>query len=170
MAVVNTKSTIIQNVEASPIVKNDAAFIGGRIRRLSATLVIADADSNTSTFRFVQVHSSWSISSIRIFHDGLTGATDIDWGLYRTAADGGAAVDADCYADAINMATATTTGTEIRFNDTTTADINLVNQKVWQDAGQSSDPNVMYELVMTGNAIGTVGGDVTAIVEYTDGT
>ena len=83
-----------------------------------------------------------SISSIKLFNDDLDSGTTMttDVGLYDTAI---AAVDDDAYASAItDLRGAVTTGTEVAFE---ARNINAMGQKVWQDAGQSSDPGGLVE-------------------------
>ena len=52
----------------------------------------AASDNDGSTYRIARVHSSWRILSILMFNDAFAAAAGWTVGLYRTAADGGAAV------------------------------------------------------------------------------
>ena len=105
-----------------------------------------------------------SISSIKLFNDDLDSGTTMttDVGLYDTAI---AAVDDDAYASAItDLRDAVKTGTEVAFE---ARDINTMGQKVWQDAGQSSDPGGYYYVALTFDAAGDTAGDLSFIIEYT---
>ena len=167
MAVVNTKSTEVTNLDAEPSVSLDNVLSGGRMRKRVATVEVAAADDDGSVYRLFRVHSSWSIHSIKRLCDAVTGGTAYDVGLYETADNGGAAVDDDCYASAVSMASADNAGTELAFE---ARDIAGVENKVWQDAGQSSDPNRYYDLCLTADTVGSAAGTISAVLGYTDGS
>ena len=104
------------------------------------------------------------ISSIQLFNYDLdsvsTNTTDVC--LYTTAI---AAVDDDAYASAItNLRGAVTVGTEVAFE---ARNINKCGQKVWQDAGQSSDPGGYYYVGLLFDAAGDTAGDLSFVIEYT---
>jgi hypothetical protein len=42
-----------------------------------------------------------------------------------------------------------------------------MGQRVWQDAGQSSDPGGYYYVALTFDAAGDTAGDLSFIIEYT---
>jgi hypothetical protein len=181
MAIANTLSQLITDLDASPQVRQEVFHMGGRERLVAGTVVIAAADDDGSVYRFVRVHSSWSLKSIRCINTAVLAGTDYDCGLYQTAAAGGAVIDADCYADGFSLATAAPavpptadggSGIELRFGDAATSSPNLVNNRVWNDAGTAAytaDPGLYFDLCLTGNTVGTAAGTVTLIVEYTAG-
>ncbi len=162
MAVANTKSTEIANLDAKPPVAGDRLLSGGRVRKKLATVEVAAADDDGSVYRLFRVGSGWHIHSIRLFNDAITGGTAFDVGLY--AIDDGAAVDDDAYASAVNLTSAGTTGTEVAFE---VRDIAQAENKVWQDAGLSADSKTSYDLSLTGDTVGTAAGTITAILGYT---
>lgn len=162
MAVVNVKSASVGNADASPQVLNDLQIAGGKVKCLRATVEQGASDSDGSVYRLARVHSSWLIKSVRKFHDAITGGTSYDLGLYRTAADGGAVVDADAYASAVSLASADAAGTQLAFE---ARDVANMEKKVWQDAGLSADPNLWYDLALTGNTVGAAGGTISLDIE-----
>ena len=166
MAVVNTLDQTITDLDATPIVLANTRDYGGRVRRVVGTIEIAVADDDLSTFRMVRVHSSWSVHSIKTFQDAITGFTSADIGLYQTAANGGAVLDVDAYASAVNLATADVVGTERAFE---ARDIANVKQQVFQDAGLVADNDRFLDLTITANTLGATAGTLTMVVEYTDG-
>ena len=137
MATANTKSTQVTNADAAVQTLNSSAIAEGTRRGALATLEVAAADDDTSVYRFVRVHSSWRITSIRVYCDAITSGTSYDCGLYQTSANGGAVVDSDAYASAVDLSSAITTGTQIAFE---ARNISTIGQTVWQDAGLSADP------------------------------
>lgn len=177
MAVVDTLSTELTNIDADPTVLAEPQHWGGRVRVKSATAAVAAADDDLSIYRFVRVKSSDSIKSIQIYADGITGATDYDCGLY-TKGSGGAEVDLDLYADGLNFEVATPSVPhvlatapyiEARFGDTTTALPQDVNNRVWEDLGLTADPGLEYDLCLHAATVGSGAGDITMIVYYTAG-
>ena len=162
MAVVNTKGTLITNLDASPLVNESVTQYSGKLRCQFETLEVANGDSIASTLRFARIPSSAKIASIRIFCDAITSAA-ADIGLYRTLADGGAVVDVDAYATAQSIASAITTGTEVMFE---ARNIDKARNYVWQDAGLTTDPKVQYDVVLTLTAAATAAGTVTLEVWY----
>lgn len=163
MAVVNTKSTFITNADATPQVPTRASIGAGKLMCAVGTVEIAAADDDTSVYRFVRVPSNAVITSIKVFCDAITSGTSFDCGLYRTANDGGAVVDADAYASAVSLASAITTGTEIRFE---AADIANVEKRVWEDAAATADTKYDYDICLTANTVGSAAGTVSLQVVY----
>ena len=154
MAIVDTKSTLVQNFEAKPNQFNPAALLYGRRRGIVGTVSVAAADDDGSKYFLCPIRSSWVIPSIRLFNDAITGGTGYDVGIYDLDL---AAVDDDAYAAALTLATADTAGTEVAFN---ARDITRMGQKVWQDAGVTADPMAWYYLALTADTVGTATGDI----------
>lgn len=163
MAVVNTKSRRVSLPEATPIKPQPAILSGADLRSIVGTVEIAAADDDTSVYRICRVHSSWCIQSIRAFCDAITGGTDYDVGLYQTAENGGAVVLVNAYADTITLATALN-GLEVAYEN---RNIDKIENRVWQDAGLSADPNRFYDLCFTGATVGTGAGTLSAQVVFT---
>jgi hypothetical protein len=73
-------------------------------------------------------------------------------------------VDADAYASAItDLRGAVTVGTEVAFE---ARNINKMGQKVWQDAGLTSDPALTYFVGIGFPAAGDQAGDLSFVIEY----
>lgn len=164
MAVVTTYSTETTNHKSLANTKNPTTASEGSVFSSSATVAVAAGDDDTSTFYMLPVMSNWSIKSIKVYNDAITGGTGYDVGIY-TQATTPVAVDDDCYASAISLATASTTGTEVAFE---ARNITAVNNQVWQDAGVASEPEATwYYLTLTADTVGTAAGDISVVVTYT---
>lgn len=164
MAVVNTKSTAITNADATPPVLTNSYIADGMLHTSVGTVEVAAADSDGSVFRFVRVPSNARIQSIRVFCDAITAGTVYDCGLYQTAANGGAVVDADAYASDVDLSSAITTGTEIAFE---ARDIANVQKRVWEDAALTADSFREYDICLTGDTVGSAAGTITLQVTWT---
>lgn len=166
MSVVNTKSNAITNLDAVPAVRNPLYLMGGVLREAIGTVEIAAADCDTSVYRLVRVHSSWRISEIMRFNDAITSGTDFDIGLYDTAENGGAVKNINCFADAVSLASASLTGVSEMFESGADEGVEDIEKRVWEFAGEASDPGVFYDLAYTGVAVGSGAGTLTVRVRY----
>lgn len=166
MATVNTKSNIVTNLDATPRVMNALGIMGGVLREQVATVEIAAADDTGSVYRMCRVHSSWRMSEIAVFCDAITSGTDYDLGLYRTAEDGGALVNVNTYADAQTLASAILVGTQLMFEGSSDVGVEDIENYVWQNAGQASDPGVWYDMALTAVTGGSGAGTVSLRVRY----
>lgn len=167
MAVANTKSTLITNADATPPTISPTYLSGGRLREAVGTVETAAADDDGSVYRFVRLPSHARVSEITILHDSITAGTVYDVGLYRTAEDGGAVVDADCFATNVDISTGTAVGTHVTFE---ALDIANIEKRLWEVAAASTDPQIMYDLCLTGDTVGSAAGTISVRVRYTDGT
>lgn len=102
MGTANTLTNNVTNLDATPPVALDKRLFNGILKEQVGTVEIAAADDNGSVYRLGRVHSSWRISEMTLFNDAITSGAVFDVGLYRTAADGGAVVDANAFADNIS--------------------------------------------------------------------
>ena len=160
----NANSDLVTNFVAVPQVLNPAQQLQGvkRIAQGTVALVAGDLGAN-DTVMLAPIPSNASITSIKLFNDALDSGTTntADVGIYKQDLT---VVDADAYASAItDLRSAVKTGTEVAFE---ARDINKMGQKVWQDAGLSSDPALTYFVGIGFPAAGNTAGDLSFIIEY----
>lgn len=167
MAVVNTLSTVITGADSQPRVLTNAHLSRGQVFEAVGTVEVAAADSDTSTFRFARLRSSDRVSSIHVWSDAITAGTSFDIGLYRIAADGGAVVDADLFASAVDLSSAVA-GTDVTFEATAT-NISQIEKRLWELLGLSSDPGYDYDVVLTANTVGSAAGTISLRVRFCAG-
>lgn len=170
MAVVNTKSNAVTNLDATPQVKNSLAIMGGVVREAIGTVEIAAADCNTSVYRMVRVHSSWRICNIIRYNDAITSGADFDVGLYQTAENGGAVKNINCFADAVSLASGVVVGVEDLYEAGADEGVEDLEKRVWEFAGDTSDPGIFYDLCYTGVAVGSGAGTLSVRVQYVANT
>lgn len=169
MGTANTKCTTVTNLDATPATLNDKRLMGGILKEQVGTVEIAAADDNNSVYRLGRVHSSWRISEMTLFNDAITSGATFDVGLYRTAADGGAVVDANAYADNISLTSASLTGTQLMFEAGSAVGVEDIEQRVYQDAGETTDPGYWYDVCATGDTVGSGAGTVSLRIRYVTG-
>lgn len=170
MAVVTTKSGVITNRDASPRVVSNSNVARGELAGFCGTLEVANGDSIASKLIMGSIPSNAANITLKLYCDAITSAA-ADIGLYRNTADGGAVVDADFFASAQSIAAAITTGTEVQHEaDATDAGAGYgladVEKPLWQALGLSSDPGVIYDVVLTLTAAATAAGTVALRGEY----
>ncbi len=164
MAVVNKKSTAITNADAVPRTANNSYLEAGIVRTSIAVVEVAAADDDTSTYRMVRLPSNARISSIKVYCDAITGGTSYELGYFDTLANGGLVILDDCYAAALDLSTAITVGTELMFQN---RDIDNIEKRAWEDAGLSVDPFKEFDLVFSGDTVGTGAGGIAINVKWT---
>lgn len=166
MATEALKSSAITNRDATPSVPNNPILEGGILKECVGTVEMTTADSG-STYRFCQVPSNCRISQIMLFADDVGNAGAMDFGIYQTTANGGAVVDADLFASAVDINTAALNGTDITYEAaTSTAQIDDIEKALWVQLGLSADPGIFYDIVGTSTTAAGTGGTVSLRVRY----
>lgn len=167
MAVVNVKSTAITNGDATPVTLNKLGLAGGVIKRSIGTVETANGDDIASTYRICRVHSSWYIDTVKLYSDDIGTTTIADFGIYKTAADGGAVVDADFFGSAVSLKDGAVAGTEIQ-HESAVYGVEDVEKPLWQALGLSADPGIWYDVVATLTAAADAAGTISLRVTYVD--
>ena len=162
MAVVNLLSTALSNIQSTtPQVLNQPAFTGAQDWNAISLITTGASDSNNSTYRYIALPSNAIILDIECMNAGNTSGTSYEMGLF---AYGGGAVLTNCAAVLIpagtTMASARSVWTSLYFPAVTSGSASAANigKRLWELAGLSSDPSVLYEAVVTAVTAGTAGG------------
>lgn len=148
MAVVTLKSAQITNRDASPVVFNNAGVARGDLRAFTARVQTNADDSANSKYLFGSIPSNAVPFSLRLYCDDSGTTGDMDVGLYRNTADGGAVVDADFFASAVDINAAALNGSDILF-ESGAYSIEEAEKMVYQALGLTADPGIEYDVVGT---------------------
>jgi hypothetical protein len=94
----------------------------------------------------VEIPSNAVVTQV-LFQSGAQTAGKFDLGLYRNVADGGAVVDADFFASAIDCASAVALADVIGES----GQMSIAEQSLplWSAAGASADPKSTYDVALT---------------------
>lgn len=157
MAVVNTKSTAITNMDATPAAMNSAQLAGNAPSFPVGLVEVAAADTDASVYRFFRVHSSDRVAHLLLLNDAITAGTSYDFGLYDTAANGGALVDVDFFASAVDLSSARVAPLDIV---TEAQDIDKAEKAIWEILGLSADPQKYYDVCALANTVGSAAGTI----------
>ena len=151
-------STLVSNFEATPVVMTDASLLTGVTRIAQGTLELAAGDSTDNDIvMLAPIPTHASITSLKIGTDTFGGSCTFNVGLYTSA---GVVKDEDCFASSVADAGAMT---DVRFE---AANITTCGDKVYTNAGDSSDPGGFYYVAVTFNATGGTAGSMSFIIEY----
>ena len=166
MAVVTLKSTLVTNMDATPPVRNNALFGDSALHEAVATIVLTSGNSIASIYRMFRVWSGWRISELLLFCDAIT-TCDTDIGLYDTAANGGAVVDADFFASAQALTAAIVVGTNV-LHESAVVPIENSAKRIWEQLALTADPGKWYDVALTLTAAAGSTGDVSMICRWVD--
>lgn len=161
----NLTSTLISNTTATPKVLNSAnAGAAGAVLNTYAQVAVTTSEVSTNVLRIVRVPSNARAISVRVSCTALGGTCAGDIGLYRTADDGGAVVDADFFGSAVSFVSAVN-ATE-QLNESTVNTPILQGQPLWQAAGLSADPRGFLDVAITLTANVSSGGNIGLSVSF----
>lgn len=163
MAVVNLKSQVVTDQDASPAVKTSQLEVGGAIREAIGVVQTNSDDSSGSTYRMVRLPSRARVTQVLLSSDdsGTTGDTDV--GLYL--ADGGAVEDADFFASAVDINAAALSHSDVTYESGVVGPEDQ-SKRLWEQLGESEDPNVMYDIALTLTEAVTAATDIALKVRY----
>ena len=151
-------STLVTNFEASPQVANEPANLHGVVRVAQGTIELAAGDSNDNDIvMLAPIPSNATVSQLFIGSDTLGGSCTFNVGIYTST---GTVKDEDFFASAVADEAAMT---DVRFE---AANIDTAGQKVWEMAGDSSDPGGYYYIAATMAAEGGTAGTMSFNIQY----
>lgn len=138
------------------------ASFPGQVLTLTGTYEKTAADNDGSVLRLGTVPATAiPLSHSYLANDALTGASDVDLGVYAQSngAVDGAVADKDCLSDGLNIAAGNALGSEIRAFQA--VGIDELGQDLRTLAGGSiGDGNDFYDVALTGNTFGTATGTI----------
>lgn len=142
----NVNSTWIANAVATPKVSTDSSKSVGQMFEASSAATVSATQTANDTIRLVRVPSNARISQVLLCTDDATTAGAINIGVWQTADNGGAVVDADLFASALAL-----TGGPFNNSDQTFESGEYTYAEsakpLWEVLGLTSDPNRDYDVV-----------------------
>lgn len=163
MAVVNTKSNGITNADANPPVISNRTIINALGYQVTSIVSVAAGDDDGSVYRLIRLPSRAVVNKIDLLNTAITAGTVYHCGVYNTDKNGGAVVSVDLFANTVSMATARTAPLDLRhFTDP----IANGEKQIWQLLGLDTDPNIDYDLCLTGATVGTADGVLKNVIYW----
>jgi hypothetical protein len=154
-----TKNTnLVANFEATPPVLNNAAELAGVIRTAHGSVELAAGDSTDNDIvMLAPIPSNAAVPQLFVGSDTLGGSCTFNVGLYKTD---GTVKDEDVFATSVADEAALA---DVRFQ---AADLNTASKKLWELAGDSSDPGGYFYVAITFNATGGTAGTLAWNINY----
>ena len=154
-----TKNTdLVANFEASPQVANSAAELAGVLRTAHGSVELAAGDSTDNDIvMLAPIPSNAAVPTLFIGSDTFGGSCTFNVGIYTSA---GVVKDEDVFATSVADAAAMA---DVRYE---AADLNTGSQKLWELAGDTSDPGGYYYIAITFNATGGTAGTLNWNISY----
>lgn len=151
MAVVNRNSAQIADIVAVPRVPLNPVAGPSELKEVTGVVTPAADDEATSIGRFVRVPSNARISQVLISAADATTAGAIDVGVYQTADNGGAVVDADLFTSALDLANsaAAAAGNGDITHESGQYSFAESDNMLWEVLGLSVDPKIDYDIAYT---------------------
>lgn len=139
----------------------DPILLKARTFELLGTYEKVAGNTNNDYILLARVHRDWSVLSIKLDNDAITGLDDVNIGLVRDnpVGDGVTDVDENVYADDIDL-TAALAWAEQAFE---ARNIDKLGQYVWQDAGAATrdDAQEWYRIAIHIQAAATATGTIS---------
>lgn len=172
MAVVNIKSTLISNADATPVILSNPTSAFGSDVVETAVVAIGATDTAASVYRVCFIPSSAVLQDLRLMNEtSMTTGTSYKFGVLNNTVDGGGVVVANSdliFASAISLVTARVIWTSVLFPSILNAGGLSANTtlRIWELLGLTADPFKMYHLAVTAVTAATVGGNLAVQVAY----
>lgn len=145
---------------------------GGETFTLLGKFEMDAADDDGSIYRIAKdLDSNLILVKAEIFCDAITGATDVDLGLYEPKNNGttGAVVDKDVFADGMTLAVAKPLSGAPLFG-LKDVDIANITKRLWEHAGATAKTRpTSYDLALTANVAATASGTVAYCLTFVQG-
>lgn len=162
MAAENLKSAAITARDSTPPAATNSN--PGQLFRSWGKIEAAGGDAG-STYRFCTIPSNARCIKAYFSSDDLSGSTaTLNLGLYQTTENGGAVVDADFFASAIDVNAAAVAWTDVSVERAATL-IDELEKPLWERIGLSADSQRNYDV--TGVSVSAaVSGTMAVYVDY----
>jgi hypothetical protein len=153
-----TKNTdLVANFEATPQVANSAAELAGVLRTAHGSVELAAGDSTDNDIvMLTPIPSNAAVPTLFVGSDTFGGSCTFNVGVYETD---GTVKDEDVFATSVADAAAMA---DVRYE---AADLNTGSQKLWELAGDSTDPGGYYYVAITFNATGKIEVQMTYVLD-----
>ncbi len=144
--------------------------MGAQMLCIAFNFEVAAADDNDSVYRIGRLPANAIPVKGELFADALTALTDLDCGLYKPGV-GGAVVDIDLFADALDPASgeAITAPLNLLTNLGGADPVGSVGETLWSLLGLTAPTLQAYDLALTARAAGSGAGTLSGFFWYIHG-
>ncbi len=173
MAVVSIKSTFATNRDSTPPKLTSSFLSGSRLHEACGMVAVGTVDSATSKYFFCQIPSNARVSEVKMSASATIGADTactLDlWDIPTVNA--GAVVKSGFFNADIDLQASQAKNLDVG-QTTSGANTNIYGtadeQAIWQILGLTSDPNKVYDVIMTSTVDNSAtGANVSLKIRYT---
>jgi len=151
-------SDLVANFEATPQVLNSSGLLHGVIRVAQGTIELAAGDSdNDDIVMLAPIPSNATVPQLFVGSDTLGGSCTFNVGIHTSS---GTVKDEDVFASAVSDEAAMA---DVRFE---AANIDTAGKKMYELAGDSTDPGGYYYVSATMAAAGGTAGTMSFNIHY----
>ena len=149
---------------------NTIAVSGTGVKTIRKVINILATDDDTSAYLICQLPAGAILLDIVVRNAAITAGDDYDIGLYNSIGFGGDVIDADYFADGLDLSSAHIRGAEI--SGIAALAVGLGTERVFEHSNTagtttfSSGEKTVYDLVLTGNTVGTAAGAIEIDVSF----
>lgn len=171
MAVVNIKSTVVSNADATPVILNNPFVAYGGDYNETGVCAAGATDSAASVYRYFRIPSGARIQDVQVMNDANTSGTSYKCGVLFVAGDGGGVVVAasdQIFFSAVTMAAARSIWTSLYFPSILAGGGLVANTslRIWELLGLAADPFKIYDLAISAVTPGSAGGNMAVQLSY----
>ena len=154
-----TKNTdLVANFEATPQVANSAAELAGVLRTAHGQVELAAGDSTDNDIvMLAPIPSNASLPTLFVGSDTFGGSCTFNVGIYTSA---GVVKDEDIFASSVADAAAMA---DVRYE---AANLDTGSKKLFELAGDTTDPGGYFYVGITFNATGGTAGTLNWNISY----
>lgn len=133
------------------------------------TFEVAAADDNGSIYRIAKnIDPDLIPVRIEVYNDAITSGTDYDLGLYEPLEAGGAVIDADIFANTLDMSSGAARGSA--KDGLENLNIDKVQKMIYELAGHTlSTKKRGYDIAYTANTVGSAAGTISTLMFFVQG-
>jgi len=165
MALETVKSSVITDRDATPRVLANSRLVKANLLENIGICEVSALASIGSKYIFARIPSNARISELLLHSDDVGATGDADFGIYETTENGGAVVDADHFASALDINAAALAGTNIA-HESGVFPIESLEMPLWEALGLTEDPNKEYDIVATLTEAAADGGTLVLKTRY----
>jgi hypothetical protein len=136
---------------------------GAQLIVMLESFEVAAADDNDSVYRvFKNVNPFYVPIRLDISCDAITGMSDVNVGLYKNLEQGGAVIDDNVFADAIDLSSAVTR--TVPKDGLVSVNIADAEKAIWELAGDTLNNHELgYDICLTAVAAASTAGTILVV-------
>lgn len=146
-----------------------ARFLGSQVIAVPFSFEVAAADDNGSIYRFASIPANAMIKSLKLYSDAITGMTSVEFGVYKPLTQGGAVIDRDAIAVAVDISAGKAVLTEMLIPTSAAGAQDAIGKPIGIVAGIAAADMSKYsnlDVCLYAGTVGSAAGTIAGFLEY----